>query len=149
DRATLANMAPEYGATMGYFPVDERCCEYLASTGRPAEQVDAFRAYYQAQGLFGIPRPGQCDYSAIIEVDLAGIRPAVSGPKRPQDRVERGDLKARFAELLQRADAQGYNGAPEQSRKRYPVRMGASGAGGGEQDPDTLPDGRARNTSTL
>src|SRR5258708_23200293 len=67
DRATIGNMAPEYGATMGYFPVDEESCRYFAATGRSAEQVDAIRGYYQAQGLFGMPRKGQIEYSTLLE----------------------------------------------------------------------------------
>ncbi|MDE2756309.1 MAG: aconitase family protein, partial [Acidobacteriota bacterium] len=82
DRATIANMAPEYGATIGFFPVDEETCNYLQATGRTPQQVEAFRNYYKAQGLFGIPRQGDCDYSRVLEVDLGEIRPSVAGPKR-------------------------------------------------------------------
>src|SRR5215208_2438870 len=88
DRATIGSMAPEYGATMGYFPVDEKCCEYLLATGREEEQVEVFRAYYQAQNLFGIPRAGEIDYSTTLDLDLSTIEPSVAGPKRPQDRIE-------------------------------------------------------------
>jgi aconitate hydratase len=99
DRATIANMAPEYGATMGFFPVDEETCNYLAATGRTAEHVETFRSYYQAQGLFGIPRGGEVDYSRVLELDLSGLaqRP---GPKRPQDRIPLPDLKKTFPDLL-------------------------------------------------
>ena len=88
DRATLGNMAPEYGATIGYFPVDETTCRYLRATGRSDEQVENVRRYYQAQGLFGMPARGQCDYSTVLELDLAGIEPArrraeaAAGPDR-------------------------------------------------------------------
>src|SRR5262245_12049918 len=85
DRATIANMAPEYGATMGFFPIDERTCEYLRVTGRSEEQVERVRRYYEAQGMFGIPRAGACDYTAVLELDLGSITPSVAGPKRPQD----------------------------------------------------------------
>src|SRR5215831_7897353 len=68
DRATIANMSPEYGATMGFFPVDEQTCTYLAATGRSAEHIDLVRSYYTAQGLFGIPQRGQCDYSTVLEL---------------------------------------------------------------------------------
>src|ERR671917_824423 len=88
DRATIANMAPEYGATMGFFPVDEKTCEYLLATGRTEEQVETVRAYYKAQGLFGIPKAGECDYSTVLELELSTIVPSVAGPKRPQDRIE-------------------------------------------------------------
>src|SRR6476619_2322231 len=71
DRATIANMAPEYGATMGYFPVDERTLEYFRGTGRDAAKVEALAAYFKAQGMFGIPKKGQIDYSQVLELDLA------------------------------------------------------------------------------
>ena len=104
DRATIANMAPEYGATVGFFPVDEETCNYLQATGRRPQQVEAFRNYYKAQGLFGIPRPGDCDYSRVLEVDLGEIQSSVAGPKRPQDRLELDQLKPRFRELLGTSD---------------------------------------------
>src|SRR5690348_2058719 len=100
DRATLGNMAPEYGATIGYFPVDERSCGYLLATGRSAAQVQTVRSYFQAQGLFGMPRSGQCDYSTVLDLDLTTIEPSVAGPKRPQDRIALGELKQRFRSLL-------------------------------------------------
>src|SRR5215216_3533117 len=81
DRATIANMAPEYGATMGFFPVDEETLKYLQATGRAPEQVEAVRNYFQAQGLFGIPRAGECDYSSVLDLDLSEIKPSVAGPK--------------------------------------------------------------------
>jgi aconitate hydratase len=100
DRATIANMAPEYGATMGFFPVDEATCEYLLSTGRAPEQVETVRAYFQAQGMFGIPRQGQIDYSSVLELNLGDVCPCVAGPKRPQDRIELPNLKDRFIDLM-------------------------------------------------
>ena len=111
-RATIANMAPEYGATMGFFPVDEKTCEYLTATGRPPELVDAVRQYYKAQGLFGVPADGQCDYSQTLSLDLATVVPSVAGPKRPQDRIELTKLKSKFGELFTKKDATGY-GKPE------------------------------------
>ena len=101
DRATVANMAPEYGATMGFFPFDEVSAEYLRATGRTPQQVDTCVAYYKAQGLFGMPQEGDIDYSAVLELDLAGIVPAVAGPKRPQDHIALADLKGSFAEICQ------------------------------------------------
>ena len=92
DRATIANMAPEYGATMGFFPIDEESCNYLLATGRTKEHVDTFRNYFDAQGLFGMPRGGECEYSQLLELDLSAVRPSVSGPRRPQDRIELPDL---------------------------------------------------------
>ena len=93
DRATIANMAPEYGATMGFFPVDEATCAYYAATGRSAEQVDTIRNYFQAQGLFGISQAGDCDYSQVLEIDLGSVVPSVAGPRRPQDRIELDHVK--------------------------------------------------------
>ena len=107
DRATLANMAPEYGATVGYFPPDETAAAYLAATGRSDEEVDAFRSYFQAQQMFGMPRPGDIDYSRVVELDLDSIVPSVAGPKRPQDRLALPALKAGFRELLTRPVADG------------------------------------------
>src|SRR5205807_3284119 len=96
ERATIANMAPEYGATMGFFPVDELSCQYLIATGRPKEQVDKLRAYFQAQQMFGIPRKGQCDYTQGLELDLGSVKQSVAGPKRPQDRIELPRMKESF-----------------------------------------------------
>ena len=96
DRATIGNMAPEYGATMGFFGVDEETCNYLKATGRSEEHVNAFRNYFKAQGLFGIPRKGEIEYSQVLELDLSTITPNVAGPKRPQDRIELSSLKDKF-----------------------------------------------------
>jgi len=96
DRATIANMAPEYGATMGFFPVDEECANYLRATGRTEDQVALYKNYYQAQGLWGIPQKGQIDYSQVVELDLSTVVPSVAGPKRPQDRIELQHLKSSF-----------------------------------------------------
>jgi aconitate hydratase len=100
DRATIANMAPEYGATMGFFPIDEETCKYLTATGRTEEQVDAFRSYFQAQQMFGIPRQGEVDYSQVLELDLADVQPGLAGPRRPQDRIDLPDMKETFQGLL-------------------------------------------------
>ena len=108
-RATIANMAPEYGATCGFFPVDEATLRYLEATGRTAAEVERVRAYLRAQGLFGIPAKDQCDYSQVVELDLASVEPAVAGPRRPQDRIPLSRLKAELAEPLRQA---GPRGAP-------------------------------------
>src|SRR5512139_588624 len=100
DRATIANMAPEYGATMGFFPVDDATVDYLRATGRTDVEVEAFAAYFKAQGLYGMPRAGEIDYTKVLSLDLATIKPSLAGPKRPQDRVELGNLAAKFAELF-------------------------------------------------
>src|SRR6202163_4603327 len=140
DRATIANMSPEYGATMGYFPPDEATCAYLKATGRTDEHIDAVRNYFKAQGMFGIPRKGECDYSTVLELDLATIVPSVAGPKRPQDRIALPDLKNQFLNLLQKPTADGgYGKTSDEIAVRYPTDIGASEhglamiAGGGEQ----------------
>ncbi|HWS71436.1 MAG TPA: aconitase family protein, partial [Thermoanaerobaculia bacterium] len=122
DRATIANMAPEYGATMGYFPVDDETCRYLALTGRTEEQIAAVRNYYTAQGLFGIPRKGEIEYTKVLELDLASVRASVAGPKRPQDRIEIDALKQTFVNMLQGELPNGYNKpASEIERKERTV----------------------------
>lgn len=140
DRATIANMSPEYGATMGFFPVDEETCEYLRATGRPDVQVEAVANYYKAQGMFGIPRGGQCEYSTLLELDIASVRPSVAGPKRPQDRIELPTLKDQFQKLLQKPLTEGgYGKAGDELAVRYATTIGATEhaheviAGGGEQ----------------
>src|SRR5829696_8424276 len=96
DRATIANMAPEYGATMGFFPVDNESVNYLRATGRPDDLCKLYENYYRAQKMFGIPKQGQIDYSTDLELDLSTIVPSVAGPKRPQDRIELNSLKKEF-----------------------------------------------------
>lgn len=122
DRATIANMAPEYGATMGYFPVDEETCRYLLSTGRSEEAVDAFRQYYKVQGMFGIPAAGQIAYSQTLELDLSIVEPSVAGPKRPQDRISLTDVKEKFEELLVAPVASsGYGKGAGDAGKRFMI----------------------------
>ena len=116
DRATIANMAPEYGATMGFFPIDEACVEYLRATGRSEEHCRLYEAYYRAQGLWGIPQPGQVDYSEVVELDLSTVTPSVAGPKRPQDRIELPNLRREFFLALQRPLTDGGFG---KSRRDY------------------------------
>ncbi|HPU52921.1 MAG TPA: aconitate hydratase AcnA, partial [Burkholderiaceae bacterium] len=114
DRATIANMAPEYGATMGFFPVDERTIEYFEGTGRTAAEIDAFASYFRAQGLFGVPKAGDIDYSSTVKLDLSTVTPSVAGPKRPQDRIEIGNVRATFTELFSKPIGEnGFNQAPE------------------------------------
>ena len=100
DRATIANMAPEYGATMGFFPVDEATIDYFHGTGRTKAEIDAFESYFKAQGLFGIPKLGEIDYSKTVELDLTKVAPSLAGPKRPQDRIEIGHVKDTFRDLF-------------------------------------------------
>ena len=106
DRATIGNMAPEYGATMGFFPIDAECSSYLRATGRSPEHVAVYEAYYKAQGLWGIPKKGQIDYSQDIELDLGAVVPSVAGPKRPQDRIELPRLKQEFVGSFSRPVAE-------------------------------------------
>ena len=101
DRTTVANMAPEYGATMGYFPVDETTLEYLRLSGRDEKQIALARDYYIEQGIFGIPLKGECDYSKVVELELSDVKPCVAGPKRPQDKISLADVKAKFSDLLE------------------------------------------------
>ena len=152
DRATLANMAPEYGATIGLFPVDESTCRYLLATGRSEARVETTRRYHQAQGLFGMPARGQCDYTTVIDVDLAEVEPSVAGPRRPQDRIGLGELKERFLALLTGPGPDGFGKPAGAIARRVEVTLGQAIAprpGGGEQAADTAPHGAARNTSTL
>ena len=100
DRATIANMAPEYGATMGFFPVDEATIDYFHGTGRTKAEIDAFEAYFKAQNLFGIPKAGDIDYSKVVKLDLTSVAPSLAGPKRPQDRIEIGHVKSTFRDLF-------------------------------------------------
>jgi aconitate hydratase len=100
DRATIANMAPEYGATMGFFPVDKATIDYFHGTGRTKAEIDAFESYFKAQGLFGIPKLGEIDYSKTVELDLTKVAPSLAGPKRPQDRIEIGHVKDTFRDLF-------------------------------------------------
>jgi len=100
DRATIANMAPEYGATMGFFPVDDKTIDYFKGSGRTDEEIDAFRSYFKAQGLYGIPRSGEIDYSQVLELDLSSVMPSLAGPKRPQDRINLDQVKSTFTTLF-------------------------------------------------
>ncbi len=112
DRATIANMAPEYGATMGFFPVDEKTIEYFRGTGRSKAEIEAFEAYFRAQQLFGVPRAADIDYSQVIQLDLSTVTPSLAGPKRPQDRIELGQVKVRFGELFSAGAADNGFGQP-------------------------------------
>jgi aconitate hydratase len=125
DRATIANMAPEYGATMGFFPVDEHTLEYFRGTGRTEEELAAFENYFKAQELFGIPQEGQIDYTRVLELDLATVTPSLAGPKRPQDRIELGHVKNTFTELFSKPTKEnGFNKNPEDLSKVYETANG-------------------------
>ena len=142
DRATIANMAPEYGATMGFFPVDDVTVDYLRYTGRSDSEVDAFASYFKAQGLYGVPKDGSIDYSSVVELDLATIVPSLAGPKRPQDRVALSAMKQTFETLFSKPVAEnGFNKPASELGKRYATalpdrRAGACMpvSGGGQQE---------------
>lgn len=144
DRATIANMAPEYGATMGFFGVDEKTLDYFRATGRSSEQIDTIRNYYTAQEMFGIPREGEVDYTTVFDLSLETINPSVAGPKRPQDRIELSNLDDRFIELFSKPVADGgYGKVAEDLEKRFMVAMGSvssvSSTGGGDQTGKSIP----------
>ena len=125
DRATIANMAPEYGATMGFFPVDEATIDYFHGTGRTKAEINAFEAYFKAQGLFGIPKIGEIDYSKVVKLDLTSVAPSLAGPKRPQDRIEIGQVKNNFRELFAKPVADnGFNKKAEDLDATYTTSDG-------------------------
>ena len=110
DRATIANMAPEYGATMGFFPVDDKTIDYFKGTGRTTAEIDAFKSWFKSQGMYGVPKAGDIDYSTVLKLDLGTVVPSLAGPKRPQDRIEIGKVASTFADLYSKPAAQnGFN----------------------------------------
>jgi len=120
DRATLANMAPEYGATMGFFPVDDVTIQFMRNTGRTEEEIDALESYFKAQGLYGIPKAGEIDYSSVVELDLDSIVPSLAGPKRPQDRIALPAMKETFNTLFSKPIAEnGFNQPADKLNTRY------------------------------
>jgi aconitate hydratase len=128
DRATIANMAPEYGATMGFFPLDEKSLDYLRMTSRSEEQIEMIRSYYSAQGMFGIPRQGDIDYTKVLELDLSSVVPSVAGPKRPQDRLSLPELKSTFNSLMTKSIAEGgYGKSAGDVARRVEVNYGEEG----------------------
>ncbi|MDD5350815.1 MAG: aconitate hydratase [Chthoniobacteraceae bacterium] len=138
DRATIANMAPEYGATMGYFPVDAESIAYLRATGRTEEQCAAFEAYFKAQGMFGMPRKGEIDYTSDLELDLASVQPAVAGPKRPQDRIPLPELATTFTKIFTRPVPEGGYGKPLNDLSfRVPVSLNGSPMEAAARQPST------------
>ena len=126
DRATIANMAPEYGATMGFFPVDDKSLDYLRQTGREESHIELVKGYYQAQGLYGIPKAGSIDYTQTIDLDIGTVVPCVSGPKRPQDRIDLPKIKESFHTLFTAPkDKNGFGKAESDRATAAPV--GATG----------------------
>jgi aconitate hydratase len=130
DRATIGNMAPEYGATMGFFPIDAECVNYLRATGRPARHLELYEAYYRAQHLWGIPQLGEIDYSQVVEFDLGSVVPSLAGPKRPQDRIELSQLKREFMAAFSRSVTEaGFGKRPEEfSASRAQVALNGHGS---------------------
>ncbi|HQR20468.1 MAG TPA: aconitate hydratase [Burkholderiaceae bacterium] len=147
DRATIANMAPEYGATMGFFPVDEKTISYFEGTGRTPDEIAAFEAYFRAQGLFGIPKAGTIDYSQVLTLDLATVAPSLAGPKRPQDRIEIGHVKKQFTALFSKPVADnGFNQPAARLKQRFPL---PGGHGRGEGKAGEAPTGAARDVAEM
>src|SRR5881396_1170957 len=127
DRATIGNMSPEYGATMGFFPIDSESGAYLRATGRSDEQCAAFENYFRAQKMFGIPRKGEIDYSVDLELNLSDVQPAVAGPKRPQDRINLPELGKTFRELLEKPVRDGgYGKQNVDLREKHLVQLNGS-----------------------
>jgi aconitate hydratase len=125
DRATIGNMAPEYGATMGFFPVDARTIEYFEGTGRTKDEVKALEAYFKAQGMFGIPKATDIDYTRVIKLDLGTVVPSLAGPKRPQDRIEIGQVKKTFKSLFSKPiAANGFNQPAAKLNKPFKTASG-------------------------
>jgi aconitate hydratase len=151
DRATIANMAPEYGATMGFFPIDEECTAYLRATGRDENHVALYEAYYKAQNLWGIPARGSIDYSQDLELDLASVVPSVAGPKRPQDRIELPKLGQEFVAAFSKPVAEnGFGKAAAEFSKTVHVEgegWTKPGHGGGSQKLVSAEASAARDTS--
>jgi len=155
DRATIANMAPEYGATMGFFPVDSESVNYLAATGRTDAQCAAFEAYFRAQNLFGMPKKGDIAYSVDIDLDLSTVQPGVAGPKRPQDRINLPDLKSAFSSLLTKSVSEGgYGKAPGDLGRSASVKLNSSLSVDESEmvadrpTPDKVPEGKTNKAHT-
>ncbi|RXZ45303.1 aconitate hydratase AcnA [Crenobacter cavernae] len=144
DRATIANMAPEYGATMGFFPVDEKTVDYMKRTGREAAEVERFEAYFRAQQLFGVPKQGDIDYSKTLKLDLSTIVPSLAGPKRPQDRIELPEMRTSFERLLSASVADnGFGRAAAELGRRYTT--GSNGCASSDDAQQLTQDVAARN----
>ncbi|HEY1392493.1 MAG TPA: aconitate hydratase AcnA, partial [Methylibium sp.] len=125
DRATIANMAPEYGATMGFFPVDGKTIDYFKGTGRTKPEIEAFEAYFKAQKMFGIPKAGDLDYTKVVKLDLGTVAPSLAGPKRPQDRIEIGNVKSQFSSLFSKPAADnGFNQPAEKLGESFKTASG-------------------------
>ena len=141
DRATIGNMSPEYGATMGFFPIDQESVTYLRATGRTDEQCTAFENYFRAQKMFGMPRKGDIDYSVDLELNLGDVVPGVAGPKRPQDRINLPELGDAFRTLLQKPVTDGgYGKQSGDLAEKYPVQLNGSPPSDGDMPSTDKPN---------
>jgi aconitate hydratase len=149
DRATIANMAPEYGATMGFFPIDSECVDYLSKTGRTQEHCRLYENYFRAQGLFGMPQKGEIAYSSDLELDLATVLPSVAGPKRPQDRIELSQLKQEFIKAFSRPLTEnGFGKTASELSRAFPVgQEDGPEQSGGSQEPVSRERSLQQNTN--
>ena len=150
DRATIANMAPEYGATMGFFPIDAECSNYLRATGRADADIAVYEAYYKAQNLWGIPQQGEIEYSTDLSLDLSTVVPSVAGPKRPQDRIELPKMKQEFVTAFSKPVAEaGFGKKAEDFGVRVSVSLNGHPvqSGGGSQEPVSVAKSAALNTN--
>jgi len=145
DRATIGNMAPEYGATMGFFPVDEKTIDYFRGTGRTRAEIEAFEGYFKAQGLFGVPQDGDIDYSQVVRLDLGDVTPSLAGPKRPQDRIELGQVASQFTSLFSQPAAQnGFNRPAELLHTRHHIHRRGEEARPRPPEEKPAPEGGPR-----
>ena len=147
DRATIANMAPEYGATMGFFPIDEECVDYLRQTGRAEEHCRLYENYFRAQGLFGIPEKRRHHLLTDLELDIAAVTPSVAGPKRPQDRIELGSSKGNSSRPWQAGHGKWFWQNAGDWKDVCSIDRRAMTASGGSQEPVSTEQSKARNTN--
>src|ERR1700724_2669433 len=148
DRATIGNMSPEYGATMGFFPIDQESVAYLRATGRTDEQCAAFENYFRAQKMFGMPRKGEIDYSIDLELNLGDVQPAVAGPKRPQDRINLPALGETFRSLLKKPVKDGGYGKQGVDLTAKPL-VELNGSAPRDEDMPNLEPGEERNKAEM
>jgi aconitate hydratase len=154
DRATIGNMSPEYGATMGFFPIDQESVAYLRATGRSDEQCAAFENYFRAQKMFGMPRKDEIDYSVDLELNLEEVQPGVAGPKRPQDRINLPALGETFRSLLKKPIKDGgYGMADVDLAAKHLVQLNGSPPSDGDMPStdrtDSVEPGEERNKAEM
>jgi aconitate hydratase len=154
DRATIGNMSPEYGATMGFFPIDSESVAYLRATGRTDEQCAAFENYFRSQKMFGMPLKGEIDYSVDLELSLGDVQPAVAGPKRPQDRINLPVLGETFRSLLKKPVKDGGYGMKDVDlAAKHLVQLNGSPPSDGDMPStdrtDSVEPGEERNKAEM